>query len=71
MELPVRSELIFRARETVGNKYMLCMTASKSTRLLHVPATNTTDTINNAFLRIADDRNSPVLAIPVLDVSLL
>jgi hypothetical protein len=49
----VRSELIFRARETVDNKYKLCQTASKATRRLHIAANNTTDTINDAFLRIA------------------
>jgi hypothetical protein len=47
----VRSELIFRAKETVDNK--LCQTASKATRRLHIAANNTTDTINDAFLRIA------------------
>jgi hypothetical protein len=49
----MRSELIFRAKETVENKYQLSRTASKATRRLHISATNTTDTINNAFDRIA------------------
>jgi hypothetical protein len=53
----MRSELIFRARETVTNKYKLCQTASKATRRLHISSTNTTDTINSAFARIADDLN--------------
>ena len=35
VEANVRSELIFRARETVDNKYKLCQTASKATRRLH------------------------------------
>jgi hypothetical protein len=50
----MRSELVFRAKETVENKYRLCQTASKATRRLHISARNTTDTINNAFDRIAD-----------------
>jgi hypothetical protein len=58
----VRSELIFRAKETVDNKYRLCQTVAKATRRLHISSKNTTETINNAFTRIADD-----LALPVTD----
>jgi hypothetical protein len=61
----VRSELIFRARESVDNKYKLCQTASKATRRLHVAMTNTTDTINDAFSRIADGDDSPLPANPI------
>jgi hypothetical protein len=53
MEFIVRSELIFRARKTVDNKYQLCQTTAKSTRLLHIATTSTTDTINDALTRIA------------------
>jgi hypothetical protein len=49
----MRSELIFRAKETIENKYELCQTASKATRRLHISATDTTGTINSAFDRIA------------------
>jgi hypothetical protein len=62
----VRSELIFRAKETVDNKYKLCQTASKATRRLHVAATNTTDTINNALSRIAGGDEFSLPANPVL-----
>ena len=62
----MRSELIFRARETVDNKYKLCQTASKATRRLHIAATNTTDTINDAFSRIAGGDDSSIAAIPFL-----
>ena len=62
MELIVRSELIFRARETVDNKYQLCQTTAKSTRLLHIAAMNTTETINDALTQIAGERVSPALA---------
>jgi hypothetical protein len=61
----MRSELIFRAKETVDNKYKLCQTASKATRRLHIASRNTTDTINSAFSHIADDFDGPVTAIPV------
>ena len=61
----MRSELIFRAKETVGNRYRLCQTASKATRRLHVASTNTVETINSAFAHIADDFVVPVVATPV------
>jgi hypothetical protein len=66
VEANVRSELIFRARETVDNKYKLCQTASKATRRLHIAATNTTDTINDAFSRIAGGDDSSMPADPIL-----
>jgi hypothetical protein len=61
----VRSELIFRARETVDNKYKLCQTASKATRRLHLSARNTTDTINDALFRIAGGDKFSLTANPV------
>ncbi|MCU1249009.1 MAG: hypothetical protein JWQ49_2038 [Edaphobacter sp.] len=66
VEANVRSELIFRARETVDNKYKLCQTASKATRRLHIAATNTADTINDAFSRIAGGDDSSIPANPIL-----
>jgi hypothetical protein len=66
VETYVRSELIFRARETVDNKYKLCQTTSKATRRLHIAAKNTTDTINDALSRIAGGDESSLLANPVL-----
>jgi hypothetical protein len=65
----VRSELIFRARETVENKYRLCQTAAKATRSLHISAKNTTDTINDAFSRIAHGSDTYLLANPILVAS--
>ena len=67
-EIPVRSELIFRAKETVDNKYKLCQTASKATRRLHISSRNTPNTINDAFVRIADGFDIPLAVnlVPVL-----
>ena len=65
VEANVRSELIFRARETVDNKYKLCQTTSKATRRLHIAAKNTTDTINYALSQIASGGESPLPAIAV------
>jgi hypothetical protein len=64
MEANVRSELIFRARETVDNKYKLCQTTSKATRL-HIAAKNTTDTINDVLSRVAGGDESSLLANPI------
>jgi len=66
VEANVRSERIFRARETVDNKYKLCQTASIATRRLHIAATNTADTINDAFSRIAGGDDSSIPANPIL-----
>jgi hypothetical protein len=65
MEANVRSELIFRAKQTVDNKYKLCQTTSKATRRLHIAAKNTTDTINDALSRIAGGDESSLLANPI------
>jgi hypothetical protein len=62
----MRSELIFRAKENIDNKYRLCLTASKATRRLHIASTNTTDTINSAFSRIAEEFDVPVAATSVI-----
>ena len=65
METNVRSELIFRAREKVDNKYKLCQTTSKATRRLHIDAKNTTDTINYALSRIAGGNESSLVVNPI------
>jgi hypothetical protein len=59
----MRSEIIFRAKEMIDNKYRLCQTASKATRRLHISSQNTQETINNAFVRIAADLDTPVAAV--------
>jgi hypothetical protein len=52
----MRSETIFRAKDAIENKYQLCQTASKTTRMLHISTRNTQETITNAFMRIADSK---------------
>ncbi len=68
-EANMRSELIFRASETVDNKYKLCQVASKATRHLHISVKSTTDTINDVFLRIARDNEPALLAGPLVAAS--
>ena len=55
----MRSEAIFRAKETVDNKYQLCQLASKTTRRLHIPSRDTQETITSAFEKIAEDTKTP------------
>jgi hypothetical protein len=57
----MRSEAIFRAKETLSNRYQLCQTVAKTTRLMHIPSQNPQDTINSAFEKIAAD--TPVVAV--------
>ena len=62
----MRSEIIFRAKESIDNKYQLCQTVAKVTRRLHIPSRNTQETINAAFTRIAGDSSLfEVLVVPV------
>ncbi len=51
----MRSEAIFRAKETFSNRYQLCQMAAKTTRRMHVASHNPQDTINSAFEKIAAD----------------
>jgi hypothetical protein len=57
----MRSEAIFRAKETVSNRYELCQTVAKATRRMHVASRNPQDTINSALEKIAGD--TPVVAV--------
>lgn len=57
----MRSEVIFRAKETLPNRYQLCQMTAKTTRRLHIASRNTQDTINSALEKIATD--SPVQAV--------
>jgi hypothetical protein len=58
----MRSEVIFRATDTICNKYKLCQTVSKATRRLHVASGNMNQTINSAFLKIAASAELPMPA---------
>jgi hypothetical protein len=62
----MRSEAIFRAKKIIDNKYQLCQTASKTTRLIHVASRDTQETINNAFEKITKDTKG-IAAGPVVN----
>jgi hypothetical protein len=55
----MRSEAIFRAKKMIENKYSLCQTVSKATRVLHVSPRSTQETISSAFDQIASGANVP------------
>ena len=61
----MRSEAIFRAKKVIENKYSLCQTVSKATRVLHISPRGTQETINAAFDRVAEGSKfpAPVVAI--------
>ena len=48
----MRSEAIFRASETIPNKFMLCGTISKAARRLHISSNDMHETINLAFTKV-------------------
>ena len=56
----MRSEAIFRAKETIANRYQLCQMAAKTTRTLHIPSRDTQATITSAVEKIADSKELPV-----------
>jgi len=56
----MRSEAIFRAKEMIENKYSLCQTVSKATRVLHISPRGTQETINAAFDKVAAGPRFPV-----------
>ncbi len=56
----MRSDMVFRAEEQVGNKYKLCQAASLATRRLHIASRDTQETINSAFASIAAGLETPV-----------
>ena len=57
----MRSEEIFRAKEKIENKYNLCQTVSKATRVLHISPRSTQETISSAFAEIAAGSTVPIL----------
>ena len=46
----MRSEAIFRAKKMIENKYSLCQTVSKATRVLHISPRSTQETMVAARL---------------------
>ena len=55
----MRSEIVFRAQDSLSNRYELCRTTAKVTRLLHFLSHYTADAINDAFVRVANPPRGP------------
>lgn len=56
----MRSELVFAARQTVGNRFALCQAAAKGTRKFHRARTRIQDTTNEVLQRLAESDREPV-----------
>ena len=56
----MRSELVFAARQIVGNRFALCHTAAKATRRFHISNSRIQDTMNGVFTRIAESDTEPI-----------
>jgi hypothetical protein len=61
--MSMRSEAIFRAKLMIENKYSLCQTVSKATRVLHISPRSTQETISSAFEKIANGVKVPVAVV--------
>lgn len=59
----MRSEAIFRAQESVANKYNLCQVLGKASRLFNTSTTDTQEAIKLAFERLAIVSNNPIVEI--------
>lgn len=53
----MRSDLIYGALGTVGNRYTLCQLVSKATRKFHKPNTRVQETMNDVLVRFSRVHN--------------
>ncbi len=56
----MRSELVFAARQMLGNRFALCQAAAKAARKFHVAKTRFEDTTNAALQCIAESERGSV-----------
>ncbi len=56
----MRSELVFAARQTMGNRFALCRAAAKGTRKFHRVRTRLEDTTNEVLQHLAESDREPV-----------
>lgn len=50
----MRSELVFAARQTLGNRFALCQATAKAARIFHRARTRVEETTNEVLQRIAE-----------------
>ena len=65
----MRSDLVYDALNTVGNRYMLCQAAAKATRKFHRPATRIQDTTNEVLTRISRANAQQVMTVDRVPVA--
>ena len=58
----MRSELVFAAKRTLSNRYVLCRILAKATRKFHKPHTRIEDTTDDVLQRIANSEGAAVIA---------
>jgi len=56
----MRSELVFAAKQIVGNRYLLCRAAAKGTRKFLTCRNRIQETTNEVLQRIAESEKEPV-----------
>ena len=56
----MRSELVFAARQMLGNRFALCQAVAKAARKFHVAKTRFEDTTNAVLQRIAESERGSV-----------
>ena len=59
-DIKMRSELVFEARQMLGNRFALCQAAAKAARKFHVAKTRFEDTTNAVLQRIAESHQESV-----------
>ena len=59
----MRTRKVFKALQTLDNRYILCLLASKATRKFHKPNTRIQDTMNEVLDRIAGSEQQQVLTV--------
>jgi hypothetical protein len=64
----MRCELVFAARQTVGNRFALCQATAKGTRKFHRVHTRIQDTTNEVLQQLAESEREPVMFVSDNDV---
>jgi len=60
----MRSERVYRALDTIPNRFSLCQTTARATRRLHILSTRTQDTVNAVLEEISGGKFVDVIPPP-------
>lgn len=72
----MRSQLVYKAGQKIGNRFLLATTAMQATRKLHRNSTRTEDTVNRVLAEVANGtrvhgRLPEVTPPPAIDILLI